>query len=276
MRLKRVLLTGASAGIGRAIANRLTESGYQVWGTSRNLSRLPAHANFHPLELDLSYLDSIHSGVTRALEESDGFDVLINNAGSGIFAPLEQLSHDEMIRQFQLLVFAPMELTQLLLPGMRASGRGLIVNITSFAAVFPIPYMGVYSACKAAMSSLSWTLEMELCREPIRVVEVRPSDIRTDFHKSMKCHESLSEVDPTENIARAYRAYTANMERAPPPERVARLVSDLLDDDGKVPSQLNVGSVFQARIAPLLRNVSPRGRTRLALKKYYRLKCRRW
>ncbi len=199
----------------------------------------------------------------------------MEGGGSGIFTPLEQLTHDEMIRQFQLLVFAPMELTKLLLPGMRASGRGLIVNITSLAAVFPIPYMGAYSACKAAMSSLSWTLEMELCREPIRVVELRPADIRTDFHKSMKRHESLSEVDSTENIARAYRAYTANMERAPPPERVARLVSDLLDDDGKVPSQLNVGSVFHARIAPLLRNVSPRGWTRFALKKYYRLKCRR-
>ncbi len=88
MKYGRVLLTGASAGIGRAIADRLTERGYQVWGTSRNLARLPAHANFHPVELDLGDMDSIRSGVTRALEESGGFDVLINNAGSGIFAPL--------------------------------------------------------------------------------------------------------------------------------------------------------------------------------------------
>jgi len=262
MKLKRVLLTGASAGIGRAIAGRLTESGHQVWGTSRDLARLPAHANFHPLELDLNSMDSIRTGARRALEESGSFDVLINNAGSGIYTPLEQLSHDKMSRQFQLMVFAPMELTKLLLPGMRASGRGLIVNITSLAAVFPIPYMGAYSACKAAMSSLSWTLEMELCREPIRVVDLRPGDIRTDFHKTMECHESLGEADP----------YTANMERAPSPERIARLVLDLLDDDGKVPSQLNVGGAFQARIAPLLSNVSPRGWRRFVLKKYYKLK----
>ena len=135
--------------------------------------------------------------------------------------------------------------------------------------------MGAYNACKAAMSSLSWTLEMELCREPIRVVELRPGDIRTDFHKAMECHESLDEADPTDNIARAYRAYTANMERAPPPERVARLVSDLLEDDGMVASQLNVGSAYQARIAPLLSSVSPRGWTRLVLEKYYKLKCGR-
>jgi short-subunit dehydrogenase len=273
---KRVLLTGASAGIGRAIAERLTARGHRVWGTSRDLARLPVLANFRPLELDLADMDSIGPGVKRALEESGGFDVLINNAGSGIFTPLEQLSHEKMSRQFQLLVFAPMELTKLLLPGMRTIGRGLIVNITSLAAVFPIPYMGAYSACKAAMSTLSWTLEMELCAEPIRVVELRPGDIRTDFHKTMECHESLAEADASENIVRAYRAYTENMENAPSPEGVARLVSRLLDDDQGVPSQRNVGSMFQARIAPLLRNVSPRGWTRFALKKYYRLRCRRW
>ena len=276
MKSRRVFLTGASAGIGRAIAERLTERGHRVWGTSRDLARLPLHGNFHPLALDLGDMGSIRPGVRRALEESGGFDVLINSAGSGIFTPLERLSHENMSRQFQLLVFAPMELTKLLLPGMRTIGRGLIVNITSLAAVFPIPYMGAYSACKAAMSTLSWTLEMELCDEPIRVVELRPGDIRTEFHKTMECHESLGEADASENIARAYRAYTENMENAPSPERVARLVSRLLDDDRGVPSQCNVGSAFQARIAPLLRNVSPRGWTRFALKKYYRLRCRRW
>jgi short-subunit dehydrogenase len=270
-----VLLTGASTGIGRAIADRLTENGYQVWGTSRDPARLPVHANFHPLALDLGDMDSIRSAVRCALEESGGFDVLINNAGSGIFSPLEQLSHENMSKLFQLLVFAPMELIKLLLPGMRTTGRGIIVNITSLAAVFPIPYMGAYSACKAAMSTLSWTLEMELCREAIRVVELRPGDIRTDFHKSMECHESLGEADASENIARAYRAYTENMESAPSPELVARLVLDILDDDAGVSLQRTVGSTFQARIAPLLRNVSPRGWTRLALKKYYRLRCRR-
>jgi short-subunit dehydrogenase len=275
MNSRRVLLTGASAGIGRAIADRLTERGHQVWGTSRNRQRLPAHANFHPLEMDLSNIDSIRSSIAGALDESGGFDVLINNAGSGIFAPLEKLSHEHLNRQFQLLVFAPMELIKLLLPGMRASHHGLIVNVTSLAAVFPIPYMGAYSACKAALSTLSWTLEMELCAEPVRVVELRPGDIRTDFHKTMECHESLGEAEPGENIARAYHAYTGNMENAPSPERVAQLVSRLLDDDQGVPSQCNVGGTFQARVAPLLRNVSPRRWTRLALKKYYRLRCRR-
>lgn len=275
MSSRRVFLTGASGGIGRAIAERLSESGYRIWGTSRDATRLPDHANFHPLEMDLDDVQSIRTGVARALDESGGFDVLINNAGSGVFAPLERLSHESLMRQFQLLVFAPLELTRLLLPGMRESGRGLIVNVTSLAAVFPIPYMGAYSACKAAMSSLGWSLEIELCNEPVRIVEVRPGDIRTDFHRSMETDASLDEAGAGDNIARAYRVYSARMERAPSPERVARVVSDLLDEEGGAPSRINVGSTFQARIAPWLASVSPSGWTRSVLRKYYGLKCRR-
>jgi hypothetical protein len=92
----------------------------------------------------------------------------------------------------------------------------------------------------------------------------------------MERQESLGEADSSENIARAYHAYTANMENAPPPERVAQVVSRLLDDDESGPSQHNVGGAFQSRIAPLLSKVIPRGWTRLALRKYYRLRCRRW
>jgi short-subunit dehydrogenase len=225
--------------------------------------------------MDLNDPDGIRLCVARALDEAGGFDVLINNAGSGVYWPADQLSREKIIEQFQSMVFAPMELTRLLLPGMRARGRGLVVNITSLASLFPIPYMGAYNACKAAMSALSWTLEMELCREPIRVVEVRPGDIRTDFHQTMERHASLGDADADENIVRAYRAYTENMERAPSPERVARLVSRLVDREGWLPSRINVGSTFQARIAPLLSNVSPQAWTRFVLAKYYRLKCGR-
>jgi short-subunit dehydrogenase len=275
MKATRVLLTGASGGIGRAVAEQLSKGGRQIWGTSRNVARLPVHTNFHPLEMDLNDHQSIRAGVRHALDESGGIDVLINNAGSGIFTPLEQLSHENLLQQFQLMVFAPLELTKLLLPGMRANGGGLIVNITSLAAVFPIPYMGAYSAAKAAMSSLSWALEMELCNEPVRVVELRPGDTRTDFHAVMEYHASLGEADAADNIARAYQTYTAHMDRAPSPERVARRVSDILDAQGRIPSQVNVGSTFQARIAPWLASVSPRAWTRSVLKKYYGLKCRR-
>lgn len=275
MNAKRVFLTGASAGIGRAIADRLTQDGHQVWGTSRDASRLPTHDNLHRLELDLCDASAIRACVRHALEEAGSFDVLINNAGRGVYSPLEHLSRERMASQFELLVFAPMELVRLLLPGMRDIGRGLIVNVSSLACVFPIPYMGAYSACKAALSSLSWALDMELCNEPIRVIDLRPGDTRTDFHRHMERHPSLECADADDNITRAHRAYTERMECAPSPEHVARLVSDLLAGERKTPSQVNVGSVFQTRIAPFLSDLSPRTWTRSVLARYYRLKCRR-
>jgi short-subunit dehydrogenase len=273
--MRNVLLTGASAGIGRAVAERLTENGYSVWGTSRRLERLPTFANFRPLEMDLDDMASVRAGVARGVDESGGFDVLINNAGSGIFAPAEALSHEKLTAQFQLLVFAPMELIRLLLPGMRERGMGLVVNVTSLAALWPIPYMGAYSAGKAALGSLSWALEMELCRESIRVVELRPGDIRTNFHVAMDCDQAARDRASNANIARAYRAYMRNMERAPAPARVAGQVLKLLAEGDAAPSRSAVGSVFQSRIAPLLTRIGPLKWTRLALSRYYGLACRR-
>jgi short-subunit dehydrogenase len=273
--MKTIFLTGASAGIGRAIAEALAEGGHRVWGTSRALSRLPKHANFHPIEMDLCDMSSLHAGAARAMAESGGFDVLINNAGAGVFSASEQLSHEKLTSQFQLLVFAPMELVKIMLPAMRSRDGALIINITSLAALFPIPYMGAYSACKAALSSLSWSLGMELCRDAVRVVEIRPGDICTEFHKSMECDKTTSSALESDNFARAYSVYTERMQRAPSPECVVREVLSLLEDGEKAPSPRNVGGTFQAQIAPLLSRVSPRAWMRLALEKYYRLKCGR-
>lgn len=274
--MKRVFLTGASAGIGRAIAGLLTENDYEVWGTARSAEKLPHTRNFHPVELDLNDMDSIHSALADALAESGGLDVLINNAGSGVYTPLGQLSSDALTTQFQTLVVGPMEITKLLLPGMLERHQGTVINVTSLAGQFPVPYMGAYSACKSALSSLSWTLEMELCQEPIRIVDLMPGDICTDFHRRMECHEILDEAGPDENMTRAYRRYTANMEAAPSPEIVARKVLRILDSAEKTPPpQITTGTFFQAEVAPLLAKVSPIRLTRFVLRKYYGLKNRR-
>ena len=272
--VKNVLLTGASAGIGKAIAELLTDKGHQIWGTSRSVARLPGLPNLHPVELDLNRPESIRSGVALALEESQGIDVLINNAGSGIFGSLEHVGDDGMREQFQTLVFGPMEIVRLLLPHMRNRNRGLIINVTSLAAQFPIPYMGAYSAAKAALSTLSWSLEMELCQDCVRVVDLQPGDIHTEFHRTMQRHPSLDKAGSSDNITRAYRAYSANMERAPSPARVARSVLAIIERDADPPSRLVEGGTFQSRIAPLLARVSPLAWIRFVLRRYYGLKRR--
>jgi len=104
--VKKVFLTGASSGIGLAIAKLLVAQDHEVWGTSRNLERIPKTPRLRPVCLDLGDPRSVDEAFNAALAEAGYFDVLINNAGSGHFGPAENLSEKEVAGQFQILVFA--------------------------------------------------------------------------------------------------------------------------------------------------------------------------
>ena len=153
--MKHVFLTGASSGIGLAIAKLLVAQGHEVWGTSRNLERLPKVPQFHPVRLDLSDPHSVEKAFNTALADAVHFDVLINNAGSGHFGPAENLSEKEIATQFQILVFGQMQLMQLALGIMQARGEGFIINVTSLAGRLPVPFMAAYNAAKAALASFT-------------------------------------------------------------------------------------------------------------------------
>ena len=120
--MRRVFLTGASSGIGLAIAKLLVEEGHEVWGTSRNLERIPKIPRFHAIRLDLADRLSIESAFNSALAEAGYFDVLINNAGAGHFGPAELLPFETITSQFQVLVFGQIQLMQLALRHMQANG----------------------------------------------------------------------------------------------------------------------------------------------------------
>src|SRR5207244_13076261 len=153
--MKKVFLTGASSGIGLAIAQSLIARGDQVWGTSRNLIRLENVRGVHPVRLDLSDSRSIDDAFKSALAAAGHFDVVINNAGSGHFGPAEHLSDEEIQKQFQTLLFGHLQLMRLALAAMRARGNGLIINVTSLASRLPVPFMAAYNAAKAAMASFT-------------------------------------------------------------------------------------------------------------------------
>src|SRR5437588_10745973 len=127
--MKKVFLTGASSGIGLAIAQALIARGDEVWGTSRDLARLQL-PGLHPLRLDLNDSNSIEEAFKNALSEAENFDIVINNAGSGHFGPAEHLSETEIKKQFQILVFGHLQLMRLALEAMRQRREGLIINVT--------------------------------------------------------------------------------------------------------------------------------------------------
>ncbi|OAI43091.1 hypothetical protein AYO41_02890 [Verrucomicrobia bacterium SCGC AG-212-E04] len=239
----RVFLTGASAGIGLATARALCQSGCEVWGTSRDLARLPRDlVGFHPLELSLKDPDSIRAAWTHGRAESGGFEVVINNAGDGWFASVADVPIEKVRAQFETLIFGPLQIIQLALPDLRAN-RGLLINVTSLAARLPIPYMAAYSAAKASLASLTSTLRLELAGSGVRVVDLQPGDIQTNFNDAMQA--------PTEERARAaWDAMAESMSTAPGPEIVAGEICRLLSSSASPPPRV-VGNFLQSKLAPL-------------------------
>ena len=246
----RVLLTGASAGIGLEIARRLTAHGCEVWGTSREPARLPPIPRFHGVTMDLLHGQSIREGLAAALAQAPGFDVLINNAGAGVFGPAETVGAELAQEQFQLLVHGPMELIRRVLPHMREQQRGRILNLTSLAGEFPIPYLGAYCAAKAALSAYSRCLRLELAHTPIHVVDVQPGDICTGFHRAMqRVFGQPPSGDPAREAA-VWEAHARHMAAAPPPRRVAETVWRVIQHPDP-PPVVTVGGWFQASLGPL-------------------------
>lgn len=261
--MKRIFLTGASAGIGRAIAEALIENGHEVWGTSRDTKRIPMMERLHAVQLDLADDESIDNSFARAHAEAGHFDVLINNAGSGHFGPAETLPTQILIDQFRVLVFAQIRLMQLALEKMRAHGGGLIINVSSLASRLPVPYMAAYNSAKAALAMFTMTTQLELGDSRIHIVDLQPADIRTEFNDSVARSGSGDA-----RVEKTWRAVEKNMKGAPPPELVARRVLHLIADENP-PARVTVGDAFQAGVAPMIFRFLPQRLRLWGLKKYY-------
>jgi NAD(P)-dependent dehydrogenase (short-subunit alcohol dehydrogenase family) len=267
--MKRVFLTGASSGIGRAIAKLLVAQGHEVWGTSRNLERIPKMPRWHPVRLDLVDPLSVEEAFNCALAEAGHFDVLINNAGAGHFGPAEILPIETIASQFQVLVFGQIQLMQLALRHMQSRGDGLVINVTSLASRLPVPFMAAYNAAKAALASFTMSIQLELPDSRVRIVDLQPADISTEFNKSVI---STTNADQryVEKIAKTWEIVERNMKKAPGPDLVARHVLKLIDS-AHTPPRITVGDAFQSKIAPLIFRFLPQ-RVRLwGLRRYYKL-----
>jgi len=188
---KTILITGATAGIGRATALHLAGLGHHVIASGRRpaeLSRLTADARglagtLDTIPLDVTQPASIAAAVDAVarLTGERGLDVLINNAGFGVLGPTSEISDAEMRRQYETNVFGLMNVTRAFLPGMRTRRAGRIINVSSVGGRITLPYFGVYNSTKYAVESLSDALRYELAPFGIGVVLIEPGVIRTGF-----------------------------------------------------------------------------------------------
>ncbi|MGA0012764.1 MAG: SDR family oxidoreductase, partial [Flavobacteriaceae bacterium] len=196
MKTKKVIvISGASSGIGKAIAEHLSAQGHAVYGTSRNPSQSTQAQQFQLLSLDVTSDQSTAELVQTVLKKEGRIDVLINNAGKGMTGPVEETPLSEVQSLFDLNYFGALRMIQAVLPTMRSQRSGLIVNVSSIAGYMGLPYRAHYSAVKSALSMLTEGLRLELKSFEVDVVNLAPGDFATNI-ASGRYHAPLKENSP--------------------------------------------------------------------------------
>lgn len=176
------LVTGASSGLGRAIATDLQAAGYRVYGTSRKVAgKDNPYGDFELIKMDVEQDASVEAAIGAIVEREGGLDVVVSNAGMGIAGSLEDTSSEEALAQFQTNFFGNHRVCRVALPHLRARERAHIVVIGSIAGLVAVPFQGMYSATKFALEGYCEALRMELRRSRVRVAIVEPGDFATGF-----------------------------------------------------------------------------------------------
>jgi short-subunit dehydrogenase len=260
-----IIVTGASSGIGEAVARRLARGGAKVVLSARRRDRLDALAR----ELDptgaavLAVAGDVTSNTDRAglvaaaLEKFGRIDGLVNNAGYGTRGPVEQVPVDLIRRNYETNIFALIALTQLVLPHLRGRGDGCIVNIGSVAGKIARPLSSIYDSTKHALEAITDGLRGELKPFGVRVTLIRPGFIITEFVEAANTAstEVAANAGPYEPYYKGYGSNTATMRRiAGQPDDIARLVEKALTADDPAP---RYNGPFHAKIFLLLKWLLP-------------------
>lgn len=266
-RYRTALVTGVSGGLGHAFAEMLLAEGVAVWGTARSHERLKALSDrkgFRPLLLDLAQASQIEHAYRAGSEQAGGaFDLVINNAGYGVFGGFAATDFSSWRTQIEAGLIGTAQLAHLALRSMAMQNRGCMVNVSSVAVDYPLPFMAGYNMVKAGLSALSESLIFEVRGSDVRVIDFRPGDYQTAFNKSMQVTSTAVEPKSDARVARAWQTLEANIAAAPPPSKAASDLKRALwrNQSGTVYS----GGFFQVTLAPLFsRLVSSRLRRAVA------------
>jgi NAD(P)-dependent dehydrogenase (short-subunit alcohol dehydrogenase family) len=223
-----VLITGGSSGIGLATVRRLADAGHQVFYASRKPAAVPLAAEVTHVPLDLADPQACDAAVQSVLDAAGRLDVLVNNAGTAVLAPLEEGGDVEAHRTFEVNVFGPMRLIRAALPVMRAQGGGRIINVTSVNDIALAPFGGWYSASKAAMAGLSMVLGAELQGSGIFVTVVAPGLFVTGMSEQLPFARVADDSRYTAAFEKLRAESAAELLMAGDPDEVARAIADCI------------------------------------------------
>lgn len=240
------LITGCSTGLGRAIAKQALKSGYRVVASARDPSTIADIVAGHEgaaiaVELDVTDPDQVKAAVRQAEDHFGAVDVLVNNAGYGYLAAIEEGEDADVRAMFETNVFGSWNMVKAVLPGMRARRRGHVVNMSSMGGIVTFPAVGFYHMTKFAVEGLSETLAQEAAPLGIGVTVVEPGGFRTDFRgRSMKqSNIRLPDYETTAGKARD-GVLSAHGKQQGDPARGARAIITTVEAE-KPPMHLVIG-----------------------------------
>ena len=228
-----VLLTGASAGIGKATAIYLAQHGYTVYGAARRVDSMQDLLAFgiKPMAVDVTQDESMMACVNHILEESGHLDILVNNAGYGSYGAVEDVPLATAREQLEVNVLGAMRLVQLALPAMRKNRSGRIVNVSSVGGKVAFPMGGWYHASKFALEALSDSLRNEVRGFGIDVIVIEPGATKSEWGRIAL--ESLARVSGhtayQDLAANVGRVFAQNTDKNPEPLVIAQLIKQAIE-----------------------------------------------
>ncbi|MER5732196.1 SDR family oxidoreductase [Streptomyces sp. NPDC002138] len=244
---RRWLVTGCSSGLGRAVATAAARAGDRVAVTARKAAALEElvrawPGRVTPVELELRDADQCERAVRTAVERMGGIDVLVNNAGSGLFGTVEEVGDAELRDQLETLLVGPWRLTRLVLPLMRAQGHGHVVNVSSLGGRMAFPGLASYVAGKYALEGMSQALAAEVAPFGVRVTVAEPGVFATRYGASLAeaAHRLPVYAEATGEMLDGFRGMEDNQEYGRP-EDFADTVLALVASEAATPLRVPIG-----------------------------------
>ncbi|OUU58300.1 MAG: hypothetical protein CBC20_05730 [Verrucomicrobia bacterium TMED60] len=263
MNYKKILITGGSRGIGHALVEKFQNPVSEIHSVSRSLSD-HSESNCIQHRCDLSSVSQTKAFLDNFIHDHGVPDLLINNAGSGTFFEWGQFPVDEIEKQINLLFTIPILFSRTFAPLMAEQKKGTIVNISSLATLYPLPFMPLYNASKSALSSFSQSMMLEFQTRP-KFIDFRLGDISSEFNNAQT---KQSENKWSERMKSAWHQIEKQLLDSPKPEIAAVQLQKIIAQEKS--GVFYGGGFFQSKIAPRVRIfLNHRGSLFLLRKRYF-------
>lgn len=258
-----VLIAGASSGMGKAIAEALSQEGYKVYGTSRKVNAAAddeiavcAYTGgfIKMIQLDVCSEESINQAVELVKEKEGRIDILVNCAGFALAGAIEDTTHEEAFNEFNTNFFGIHRMCRGVVPIMREKGKGLIINISSTAGLIPVPFQSFYSASKFALEAMTEALRTELQPFGVKVSIIEPGDTKTGFTNNRVFAKASKDSAYKDVFEKSIARMVKDEQSGPPPVAVVKAVKRIINSDNPpvriVAGPINKILAFLKRVLP--------------------------